>query len=283
MPDRGNAIYDLVRPVTVYQIGDGVPWNEWEANLTGAASVFRSYDIASAAERSLNAYRDLYTRQTDIKPTKNDLVAHLYAVCDQYRIDRRIAYNQITAESSFNESATGAYCVLGSQNRKCAIGVAQFIPATARAYGLRVTPQVDDRYDGIKLLDAYGALMRDLLDQFGGDYMKALAAYNAGSATVDRAVARNGEAWLSAMPVETQNYVARILGVGATGAEAGTLQNVLQSAQREARARIGVLDILTSDLGPDLLKRWALFVAAMWILLIALLPQALRLYKKYKP
>lgn len=275
-------VSDLVRPITIYQIGDGVPWNEWEASMLGAASIFRSYDLVSSVDRALKSYNGIYTRVENRQYTKSELVTHLYGVCERFGLDRNIAYNQITQESSFNPQAMGAYCTLGSLNKKCGAGIAQFIPATARAYGLRVDREVDDRLDPIKALDAYGAHMADLLAQFGDDYMMALAAYNAGPGAVAKAVERNGQGWLAAMPVETQIYVVKILGARAIS-DPSVLQSAQQAIDKGQTTRIGLLDILTSDLGPDLLKRVALWAAAMIILFVALLPIGLRLYKEYKP
>lgn len=277
-----NNIFDMVSPIRIYQIGEGVPWNEWEASMLGVGSIFRSYDVVSSAQRALDSYEGLYTRVEDREYTKSELVAHLYSVCERYNLDKTIAHNQIMQESSFNRTATGAYCVLGTLNKKCGLGIAQFIPATGRAYGLKIDATVDDRLDPIKSLDAYGAHMADLLAAFGGDYMKALAAYNAGPGAVSKAVDRNGAGWLSAMPAETQAYVVAILGAGAVN-DPSVIQSAQQSIEKSASAKIGIWDILTSDLGPDLLKRWALFAAAMIILVIALLPAVLRVYREVRP
>jgi soluble lytic murein transglycosylase-like protein len=273
-------LFDLVRPITIYQIGDGVPWNEWEASLMGVASQFRSYDVVSAAQRALDSHAALYTRVEDRPYTKSELVKHLYRVCEQFNIDRVIAYNQITAESSFNPNATGGYCVLGSLNKKCGAGIAQFIPGTAVAYGLRVDREVDERFDPIKSLNSYGAYMRDLLNKFGGDYLKALAAYNAGPGAVDKSIERNGDGWLGGMPSETQVYVVRILGDRAIS-DRTVLESVQQSVQKGATTKIGLWDLLTSDLGPDLIKRWALVVIGVAILFGVIVSYGLKYYKKY--
>ncbi len=45
-----------------------------------------------------------------------------------------------------------------------------------------------------------------------GDYAKALAAYNAGPASLQNAVNSCGANWLSCMPAQTQNYVHTIMG-----------------------------------------------------------------------
>jgi len=94
-------------------------------------------------------------------------------------------------------------------------GIAQFMPATARAYGL------DDPFDARSAIDAQARMMRDLLRQFGAVPL-ALAAYNAGPARVAAC------ACIPAIP-ETQAYVAAILGMlngigDSTGLLAGGLE-----------------------------------------------------------
>jgi soluble lytic murein transglycosylase-like protein len=98
---------------------------------------------------------------------------------------------QLYAESGFNPFARSP---AGAQ------GIAQFMPATARAMGLA------DPFDADRAIDAQARLMRDLLRRFGGRLALALAAYNAGPG----AVARFG-----GVPpfAETRAYVTRILGL----------------------------------------------------------------------
>jgi soluble lytic murein transglycosylase-like protein len=101
------------------------------------------------------------------------------------------------AESNFNPFAVSP---AGAQ------GIAQFMPATAAAYGL------GDPFDAEAAIDAQAHLMSDLLRQFGGSVSLALAAYNAGPAAV--------EACGCVPPYpETQAYVARILGLMEGGGE----------------------------------------------------------------
>ncbi|BCL82637.1 lytic transglycosylase domain-containing protein [Ktedonobacteria bacterium brp13] len=103
---------------------------------------------------------------------------------------------QIQQESGFNPYA---YSPAG------AVGIAQFEPGTAA--GLGVNP-----YNPIDSLNGAARMMAGLSNQYGGNYAKALAAYNAGSGAVDNAVAAAGANWLALMPAETQNYVAIIMG-----------------------------------------------------------------------
>jgi soluble lytic murein transglycosylase-like protein len=64
---------------------------------------------------------------------------------------------------------------------------------TARAYGLRVDSQVDEREDRVKSTVAAAKYLRDLILDFGtgSSVMLALAAYNSGAAAVKQAVVRN--------------------------------------------------------------------------------------------
>lgn len=55
----------------------------------------------------------------------------------------------------------------------------QFMPATARRYGLQ------DPHDPKAAIDAAAHYLRDLLTKFGGRVDLALAAYNAGEGTVE--------------------------------------------------------------------------------------------------
>jgi soluble lytic murein transglycosylase-like protein len=99
---------------------------------------------------------------------------------------------------------------------KGARGLWQIMPGTARRYGLVVTPTVDERLDPYKSTRAAAHYLRDLHTQFGS-WPLALAAYNAGEDTVqralDRALARKftSIAGASMLPLETRRYVPAVL------------------------------------------------------------------------
>lgn len=65
-------------------------------------------------------------------------------------------------------------------SRKGAFGLMQLIPATAERYG------VGDVFDPVQNIEGGTRYLRDLLDRFGGDLKKSLAAYNAGEQAVER-------------------------------------------------------------------------------------------------
>lgn len=98
-------------------------------------------------------------------------------------------------------------------------GIWQFQPTTATRFGLRQ----DWWYDGRRNVRASTEAALDYLEYlhgfFDGDWMLALAAYNAGEGRVQRAVQANEQAgqptdfWFLNLPAETRNYVPRILAL----------------------------------------------------------------------
>ncbi|MBZ5667231.1 MAG: lytic transglycosylase domain-containing protein [Acidobacteriia bacterium] len=99
---------------------------------------------------------------------------------------------------------------------KGARGIWQFMPDTARRFGLTIDKGTDDRLDIQKSTLAAARYLRDLHEQFG-DWSLALAAYNAGEIVVQRAVSRSGSkdfALLSnrrLIPAETRAYVPAVM------------------------------------------------------------------------
>ena len=77
------------------------------------------------------------------------------------------------------------------------VGVAADLGTAAQ---FKINPFVPE-----EAVPAAAQYLRQNLDRFGGDYDKALAAYNWGPGNV----ARYG---MNAMPVETQNYIVKIRG-----------------------------------------------------------------------
>ena len=97
---------------------------------------------------------------------------------------------------------------------KGARGVWQLMPATARRYGLAVSAERDDRTDLRRSTRAAARYLAELHRQFG-DWLLALAAYNAGAERVDTAIARaeNRNFWQVRpwLPAETRDYVPAVL------------------------------------------------------------------------
>jgi len=120
----------------------------------------------------------------------------IQAAATQWNVPWQLLAAQLEQESAYDPNAVSG---AGAQ------GIAQFMPATAAAYGLT------NPFDPVASIDAEAHLMSDLYNQFN-DWPTALAAYNWGPGNVQNAMNQYGSSWLSNAPSETQNYVATISG-----------------------------------------------------------------------
>jgi hypothetical protein len=113
------------------------------------------------------------------------------AIAKRWGLNPRIFRALIRQESGGNRNA---------RSPAGAIGQTQLMPATAKALGV-------DPYNDTQNVEGGAHYLRQQLDRFGGDYRKALAAYNAGPGAVQK---------YGGVPPyrETQNYVRTILGSG---------------------------------------------------------------------
>lgn len=102
-----------------------------------------------------------------------------------------------------------------------AAGLWQFIPATGKRYGLKQDWWYDGRRDIVASTEAALNFLDRLQRQFDGDWLLALAAYNAGEGTVRKAVRKNRKAgkpvdfWHLKLPKETAAYVPKLLAISA--------------------------------------------------------------------
>lgn len=171
------------------------PWEPWHAGFDAGpppcsaaanAARFRDGDGLIAASAGMPGY------------VPGWLTPHLERAAGRWGVSLPLLAAQLQAESNFDPDAVSP---VGAQ------GIAQFMPGTAAAYGLR------DPFDPAQAVMAQAHLMADLLRQFGGSVELALAAYNAGPGAVAPCMC------VPSFP-ETIAYVAKItalLSGAATG------------------------------------------------------------------
>lgn len=106
------------------------------------------------------------------------------------KLDARLVQAVVEAESAYSPCAVSP---VG------AMGLMQLMPSTAESL------QVSDPFDPSQNITAGTQYLKQMLDRYGGDIAKALAAYNAGPARVDAA------GGIPSIP-ETQEYVRKIMG-----------------------------------------------------------------------
>ncbi|WP_294157286.1 lytic transglycosylase domain-containing protein [uncultured Selenomonas sp.] len=125
---------------------------------------------------------------SDLPPANGDLSSMVQAAAQRENVDARLVNAIAQAESGGDQSAVSP---VG------AIGVMQLMPDTAAGLGV-------DPYDEQQNVEGGAKYLREMLDTFGGDVRKAVAAYNAGPAAV--------KAYGGVPPYpETQEYVDRVL------------------------------------------------------------------------
>ena len=107
----------------------------------------------------------------------------------QHQLQPKLIRGVIEQESAFHA------CAISSKGAK---GLMQLMPATIDQF------KVTDVFDPQQNIEAGATFLRQLLDKYKGDLKLALAAYNAGPATVDKT---------GGIPdiKETQDYVEQIM------------------------------------------------------------------------
>jgi membrane-bound lytic murein transglycosylase D len=104
-------------------------------------------------------------------------------------------------------------------SRSRAAGLWQFIPGTGVRFGLKQTWWYDGRRDVVESTRAALDYLQALHDEFNGDWLLAIAAYNVGEAGVERAIAYNASVgrptdfWHLNLPAETRAYVPKLLAM----------------------------------------------------------------------
>jgi len=122
-------------------------------------------------------------------PAAVDLSQTVNAASDRYRLDPDLVTSVIRAESGFNPKAVSP---------KGAQGLMQLMPGTASKLG------VPNPFDPEANVDGGTRYLRELLERYNFDLIKALAAYNAGTKRVEQ---------YGGVPPyrETRHYVASIV------------------------------------------------------------------------
>jgi len=124
-------------------------------------------------------------------PSRSPLDIHqvVNEVSGRYRLDPDLVASVIKAESGFNAHAI---------SRKGAQGLMQLMPGTASQLG------VPNAFDPQANVDGGAKYLRELLEKYNFDLVKALAAYNAGPLRVQQ---------FGGVPpyYETRAYVARVV------------------------------------------------------------------------
>jgi membrane-bound lytic murein transglycosylase D len=104
-------------------------------------------------------------------------------------------------------------------SKSAASGLWQFIPSTGQEFGLKQNSWYDGRRDVYASTKAATAYLKQLSENFNGDWLLALASYNYGKGNVRKCIERNEDMdlptdyWSLNLPDETYHYVPKLLAV----------------------------------------------------------------------
>ncbi|MFD0750572.1 transglycosylase SLT domain-containing protein [Mucilaginibacter calamicampi] len=158
----------------------------------------------------VQGYIDIYTRHKDEMSHVLGLSQYYFPIYE--KIFREAGIPEEIKYLSIVESKLDPFAV----SRTGATGPWQFMPATAKAYGLGMDNYVDERRDPVKACYAAAAYLRDSYMEFG-DWLLAIASYNCGKSNVERAVEKAGalDFWAvrQYLPTETRSYVPAFIAI----------------------------------------------------------------------
>jgi membrane-bound lytic murein transglycosylase D len=135
-----------------------------------------------------------------------------------YHILSEINRRGLPAELALLPAVESAFDPFAHSPRGAA-GLWQFMPRTAGHLGLKRGAWYDGRRDVIAATAAALDYLTQLQQRFDGDWLLALAAYNAGPARVQRAIRYNRnngkpvDFWHLQLPKETRDYVPKLLAL----------------------------------------------------------------------
>ena len=135
-----------------------------------------------------------------------------------YYIVNQLRKNNLPVELALVPLIESAYDPLATSSAQAA-GLWQFVPITAKEYGLKQSNYFDARRDLIASTNSAITLLQNLNERFNGDWLLTLAAYNAGEGRVRRAMEKNHakglstDYWSLELPNETMHYVPKILAI----------------------------------------------------------------------
>ena len=160
------------------------------------------YDMYERIERELTTA--CYMHATTMLTIKraNRYMPIIVPILEREKIPADFIY-LVAIESAFNPLA---------KSPAKAAGMWQFMPATAREYGLEVNNDIDERYNIEKATVAACRYLRDAYERYGS-WVDAAVSYNAGLQRVARERERQGVKSSLDMHLvdETSRYVFRIL------------------------------------------------------------------------
>lgn len=207
IPSTSVAVLPLPEPIAPIDIRTDTGVDLWSRIRSG-------YGIPNLENPLVTSQLKWYSTRTEyLLRTSERASRYLYHVVEE--LEKRGMPTEL-ALLPFIESAFNPQAISSAK----ASGMWQFIPSTGKDFNLKQNMFQDERRGVLDSTDAALTYLQRLYDMFG-DWQLALAAYNWGEGSVQRAIKKQQAAGLPTdfdsmsylMPKETQNYVPKLQAV----------------------------------------------------------------------
>lgn len=217
-----SHVYSNDKPALKFQIKDrsivdSIPTNTTFLTTTDSSKLFTSLLSSPVKNNSLNFlmnaeekffaddYIKKHTAYFNNMKVWGKPYFNLYdRILTSYGIPVQLKYLSVI-ESSLSSTAV---------SWAGAVGPWQIMSDAAREHGLRTNYYSDDRVDYIKSTNAACQILKELYANYG-DWLLVIAAYNAGSGSVNKAIAKahSKDFWdiQYYLPLETRNHVKKFI------------------------------------------------------------------------
>ena len=197
---------EVCSPDVHLHLSEGIEWNLWDRVRGG-------FSLPFEANSRIDVERQWYTKnQAYLDRVAERAEPYLHFIVSELELRNMPAELALLpiVESAFQPFAYSA---------GRAAGIWQFIPSTGRIFDLDQNWWYDGRRDIVASTNAALDYLEKLTGYFDGDWMLALAAYNSGAGTVQKAIRKNRarnkaiDFWSLDLPKETRTYVPRLLAL----------------------------------------------------------------------
>ena len=163
---------------------------------------FDRADLRERMDRELIAFTYAQTNSTLMLRRSERIFAQVVPILKKNGVPEDLKY-LMAIESNLD---------LRAVSKAGAVGLWQFMKATAKGYGLEVSAEVDERYHLAKATEAACRYLKEAYRRFG-DWMTVAASYNAGQGGISGRIETQQEttAMDLLLPEETSRYMFRIL------------------------------------------------------------------------
>lgn len=174
-----------------------------ESEINNAQTVALNVNAVSFVKKYLKEY---HLTLVTAKKRSGSVFPIMDAVFEKYNLPVQLKYLAVVE----SDLETDVKSDVG------AAGIWQLMPLAAKTLGLKMTNGCDERYRVYKSTVGAARYLKQLHDEFG-DWLLAIAAYNAGAGRIHHAMkmAHSRDFWLiqNYLPLETRNHVKRFIGV----------------------------------------------------------------------